>query len=199
VSESTPPTANQSPPEPASYWVQPEPVRGPAPGFQYAGFWIRLAGYLLDAIPLLVVSLLLLVPLFASAMDVAASVPRPPAGVSVDSPEYRIYQQRVAERMTEAMSGMSIAIGFIQLFSIAYFVGFWTWRGQTPGMMLLGLRVARDTDGANPGFGRSLVRYVGYIVSSIALYIGFIWVAFDPRKQGWHDKMAGTVVVRRAT
>jgi uncharacterized RDD family membrane protein YckC len=58
--------------------------------------------------------------------------------------------------------------------------------------------VARDTDGTKPGFGRSFLRYVGYWVAWITLFIGFIWVAFDGRKQGWHDKIAGTLVVRRS-
>jgi uncharacterized RDD family membrane protein YckC len=46
--------------------------------------------------------------------------------------------------------------------------------------------------------GRSFLRYVGYWVVWITLFIGFIWVAFDGRKQGWHDKIAGTLVVRRS-
>ena len=96
------------------------------------------------------------------------------------------------------MGGMYPVFGLFQLVSIVYFVGFWAWRGQTPGMMLLGLRVAREADGTNPGLVRSILRYAGYFLSWIALFIGFIWVAFDSRKQGWHDKIAGTVVVRRA-
>ena len=45
--------------------------------------------------------------------------------------------------------------------------------------------------------GQSVVRYLGYFVAALPLCLGLIWVAFDPRKQGWHDKIAGTVVVRR--
>jgi uncharacterized RDD family membrane protein YckC len=41
-----------------------------------------------------------------------------------------------------------------------------------------------------------LARYVGYIISTIPLCLGFLWVGFDSKKQGWHDKIAGTVVVR---
>ncbi|TAL09221.1 MAG: RDD family protein, partial [Chloroflexota bacterium] len=47
------------------------------------------------------------------------------------------------------------------------------------------------------GLGRSLLRYLGYLISWWILGIGFIWVAFDRKKQGWHDKIGGTVVVRR--
>jgi uncharacterized RDD family membrane protein YckC len=40
-----------------------------------------------------------------------------------------------------------------------------------------------------------IIRYLGYYVSIFALGLGFLWVAWDDKKQGWHDKMAGTVVI----
>ncbi len=51
--------------------------------------------------------------------------------------------------------------------------------------------------GQAPSTGQLIGRYVGYYVSTIPFGLGLLWVAFDPRKQGWHDKLAGTVVVRR--
>ncbi len=175
----------------------PPPRRGPAPGIEYAGFWIRTAAYLLDTIPFFVLGLVVVIPMMAAGFDVLRDVPLPPPGTLINSPEYQAYQTRLAQAMTEAMGGFYPIFGLFQLLSIAYFVGMWTWRQQTLGMMALGLRVARDADGQPPGFARSLLRYVGYWLSWIALFIGFIWVAFDSRKQGWHDKIAGTVVVRR--
>lgn len=74
-----------------------------------------------------------------------------------------------------------------------YCAGFWTLLGRTPGMMVLGLRVVAG-DGGPPGAGRSVVRALGYWVSAIAL-LGFLWVAVDPQRQGFHDKLAGTYVV----
>ncbi len=62
--------------------------------------------------------------------------------------------------------------------------------------MLLSLRVVDATTGNTLSVGQSLGRYLGYYVSTIPLLIGLIWVAFDSKKQGWHDKLAGTVVVR---
>jgi uncharacterized RDD family membrane protein YckC len=82
------------------------------------------------------------------------------------------------------------------LLSLLYFVGFWAWRGQTPGMLLFGMRVVRVADGSRPDWVVALVRYVGLIISFAVLLLGVIWVAFDARKQGWMDKLAGTVVVR---
>jgi uncharacterized RDD family membrane protein YckC len=196
---SPPPTDGAQPQAPRSYWAELEPRRpaGPAPGFEYAGFWIRLLAYLIDLVPLLIVGFILLVPVFTAFSDTVRDIPFPERGTTMSDAELRALQEQMMQRMTEAMAPFYPAYGLSQLFSIAYFVGFWTWRGQTPGMMLLGLRVARESDGTSPGLARSILRYVGYLISGAVLFLGFIWIAFDSRKQGWHDKIAGTVVVRR--
>jgi len=79
--------------------------------------------------------------------------------------------------------------------SVAHFVGFWAWRGQTPGKMAMGIKVIR-TDSSPLTWQSALLRYWGYIVSAMILFIGFIWIAFDSRKQGIHDKIADTYVVK---
>ena len=78
--------------------------------------------------------------------------------------------------------------------SIIYVIGFWTWRGQTPGKMFLGVKIVK-TDGSPIGIGRAILRYIGYFVSAIILLIGYLMIAWDNRKQGLHDKIAGTCVV----
>ena len=90
-----------------------------------------------------------------------------------------------------------MAIGvFIAYFigSILYFPGFWAWKGATPGKMMMGIEIV-NTDGSPIGFGRAIVRYIGYFVSGIIIYIGFFMIAWDGKKQGLHDKMAGTIVI----
>lgn len=62
-------------------------------------------------------------------------------------------------------------------------------------MRVLDLKVIR-TDGSALTLTQALIRYVGLFVSFLVLAIGVIWVAFDANKQGWHDKIAGTYVVR---
>jgi uncharacterized RDD family membrane protein YckC len=62
--------------------------------------------------------------------------------------------------------------------------------------MLLSLRVVDAKTGGSLSVGQSIARYLGYFVSVIPFCLGLIWVAFDSKKQGWHDKIAGTVVVR---
>ena len=83
-------------------------------------------------------------------------------------------------------------------FSIFYYIGFWTTDGQTMGKTIVGLKVIR-TDGTQLSVGRALLRYIGYVVSASLFSIGFLWAAFDPKRQGWHDKLAGTLVVYAET
>jgi uncharacterized RDD family membrane protein YckC len=78
---------------------------------------------------------------------------------------------------------------------LVYMIGFWTWKGQTPGKMAMGIRIVA-ADGGPIGLGRAIIRYLGFFVSAAILYLGFIMIAFDGRKQGLHDKIAGTFVVR---
>jgi len=77
----------------------------------------------------------------------------------------------------------------------AYYIGFWTSRGQTPGKMAMGIKIVK-ADGSPVTFGTALVRYLGYWISALVLLLGFLWVLWDADRQGWHDKMAGTYVVR---
>ena len=86
-------------------------------------------------------------------------------------------------------------IGFIVAF--LYSVGFWALAdGKTPGKMALGIKVI-GIDGSSMTWGKSILRFVGYMVSAIVFYLGFIWVSFDKKRQGWHDKIAGTYVVEK--
>ena len=78
-----------------------------------------------------------------------------------------------------------------------YLVTFWTVLGQTPGKWLMGVKVVAK--GGGPiGLRRSLVRLVGYLVSALPCYLGFLWI-LGPQRRGWHDRLAGTEVVYVAT
>ena len=74
---------------------------------------------------------------------------------------------------------------------------FWHYRSATPGKMVISAVIVDATTFAKPSMAQLIGRYLGYYVSTIPLGAGLIWVAFDPRKQGWHDKMANTVVIRK--
>lgn len=74
---------------------------------------------------------------------------------------------------------------------------FWLARGATPGKMAISAVIVDAQTLAAPTPAKLVIRYLGYYVSTVPLGLGFLWVAFDDRKQGWHDKMANTVVIRQ--
>jgi uncharacterized RDD family membrane protein YckC len=134
---------------------------------EYMGFWIRLVAAIVDGI------------ITAIIQGMVVSAPFRAAGQEGDG---------------DAWFGLTYLIGMAA--GWAYHVLFIGLKGATPGKMLLGMRVV-DRQGGRPSLGTAFVREVpGKIVSGLVLGLGYIWVAFDGRKQGWHDKMAGTYVVR---
>ena len=80
------------------------------------------------------------------------------------------------------------------IYAILYFAVFWSLIGYTPGKYVLKMRVVR-TDGLRLGFWRGALRAVGYYLSAILLFGGFIWIIFDKKRQGLHDKIVNTVVI----
>jgi len=81
---------------------------------------------------------------------------------------------------------------------IAYQVYFWTTTGQTVGKKLMGLKVVSAETGELLDTGGAAIRYIGYVISGIPLYLGFLWVIWDPKHEAWHDKIAKTKVIRVA-
>ena len=148
---------------------------------EFAGFWRRLAAFLVDLFALSgICSVIILI--FTQyqwfGFDGLWS-----SGDVFSEPIWRALPYLIAGNL----------LSF--LVHITYFVAFWVWRGQTPGKMLLGIKLIRP-DASRITLSVALLRYLGYIVSAAVLFIGFIWIAFDSRKQGFHDKMAETYVVR---
>ena len=73
----------------------------------------------------------------------------------------------------------------------------WFWRryGATPGKMAVSARIVDARSGGAPTLARLVARYLAYLVSALPLFLGFVWIAIDRRRQGWHDKIARTMVV----
>lgn len=142
-------------------------------GYQYGGFWRRLIAISIDGLLLhgIVISL------FFATQDLFIAAGR----FGVDS-------------MSVSLIGIVYTCGGIVL-NMAYFTFFHGTGGRTPGKMVMGLKVVRS-NGAELTPGFAFLRWVGYQVSRIFLMLGFLWVAFDARKQGWHDKIADTVVIK---
>jgi uncharacterized RDD family membrane protein YckC len=85
--------------------------------------------------------------------------------------------------------------GITIVLDIIYYVAFWTTSGQTIGHKLLGLKVI-TTNGQPLGVAGGIIRYIGRAIGFFVIFLGVMWVGWDPDKQGWHDKMAHTYVVK---
>jgi len=84
------------------------------------------------------------------------------------------------------------SVGIHLVVSVFYNISYWMLSGQTPGKRMLGVRVMR-ADGERLQFSNALLRQVGYWISTI-LFLGFLWILFDNKRQGFHDKLGGTIV-----
>lgn len=135
---------------------------------EYTGFWLRVCASLIDTIIVLLITTPPLLAIYGRA--------------------YWDYEGLVYGPVDFVISYVIPAILVIVL---------WCRLGATPGKLAIGATIVDARTGGKPTVTQFIIRYVGYYVSLIGLFLGYIWVGFDARKQGWHDKLAGTVVVRR--
>jgi uncharacterized RDD family membrane protein YckC len=171
----------QPPPGAAATWQAPTEAPGPAPGVAWAGYGERLVAYIVDGLILGVVFMLLTVFLASGIV----------AGLNISDP---------SDPQLGGIAIAAIVLYVVAIFvvTILYFPTFWATRGQTPGMRLFGIRVVHDSDGTAIGWGTAVLRLLGYWVSGFFFSLGYIWMFFDSRRRGWHDLIAGTVVVKDA-
>lgn len=148
----------------------------------YAGFWLRVLATIVDS---LLITCLLWPLLFLVPGAVVLDIP-------VAYGDIALWSQAVVAAVPGPVNFLFTWV----LPAIAVIV-FWILRSATPGKMLISAKIVDARTGDYPGKARLIGRYFGYFLSTIPLGLGLLWVAFDPRKQGWHDKLAGTVVVRR--
>jgi uncharacterized RDD family membrane protein YckC len=153
----------------------------------YAGFWRRTVAVLLDSWLYLAITLPLFI-LFGGSINGGAS----------ESELLRALEDGDMVRLVLlSQTGGSLVDAMIQhvLPMIAILVCWMKWRG-TPGKLLMGCTVV-DADSRRPvSFFQALLRYVGYFISALPLGLGFLWVIRHPRRQGFHDLVAKTVVLR---
>ena len=136
-------------------------------GAEYVGFWARVGAALIDSVLLL----LIIVPLL----------------YWIYGPGYFVEPDMMGGAADLLLNWVLPAVAVIL---------FWVYRQATPGKIAIGARIVDARTGRPASTGQLVGRYLGYYVSMIPLCLGLIWVAFDARKQGWHDKLAGTVVVK---
>jgi uncharacterized RDD family membrane protein YckC len=137
---------------------------------RYAGFWLRLGASIIDVIVLLAII--------------------GPIEIAVYGREYPAL----------AMQGKTLAVDFwTQLvLPLLAMIVLWRYRSATPGLMLMSARIVDAATLAPAPVGRLSLRAVVLLFMWLLFIplIGIIWIAFDKRKRGWHDMIAGTVVVR---
>lgn len=136
---------------------------------EYVGFWPRVGAAIIDSILVLIICIPLMIWVYGPA-----------------------YLQ--AEVLVFIHGPADILINWV--FPAIAVVLFWIYRQATPGKMAIGARIVDAKTGGKPSTGQLIGRYLAYYVSILPLLLGLIWVGIDPRKQGFHDKLAGTLVVR---
>ena len=137
------------------------------PKLEYVGFWKRLVAFLIDVFILTVI----IVPLM-----------------------WAIYGGAYFDPGRRGFAGFWDFLFNFVLPALAAIL-FWKYRSATPGKMAISAKIVDAETGGKPSTGMLVARYFAYIVSTLPLMLGFIWIGIDRRKQGFHDKIAGTAVV----
>src|SRR5262245_61134355 len=135
---------------------------------KYVGFWARFGAFLIDTLLLTVVTMPILLWAYGLSGMTQPVLVRGPVDFLVSW------------------------VG-----PVAATLVFWRYRSATPGKMVIGAVIADAATGGAPSMRQLLIRYFAYLVSILPLFLGFLWIAFDARKQSFHDKLASTVVVYR--
>lgn len=138
---------------------------------EYAGFWARTGATLIDTLLLMLITFPALIGIYGWGYFDAEQ-----SGIVAGPADFLI-------------SWVLPAIAIIT---------FWIMKQATPGKMAISARIVDAASGQAASPGQLVGRYFAYIVSAVPFGLGILWVAFDRKKQGWHDKLAGTVVIRNA-
>jgi uncharacterized RDD family membrane protein YckC len=144
----------------------PAPIENPQE-LEYVGFWRRVLASLIDT----AIAAMIIYPIL----------------YALYGKEYFASEHLVAGVGDFIMTHIFPAIAIII---------FWFYRSATPGKMAIRAKIVDASTGGHPSTGKLIGRYFAYYLSMLPFFLGFLWVAWDPRKQGWHDKLVGTVVVR---
>jgi uncharacterized RDD family membrane protein YckC len=134
---------------------------------EYVGFWLRLWASIIDTLLILVIIAPVVSWIYGADYWMSGAIIQGPADFLI----------------TWVLPAVAVVL-------------FWIYRQATPGKMAIGARIVDATTGGKPTTGQLIGRYLAYYVSTLPLLIGFIWVGIDQRKRGFHDMLAGTVVVR---
>lgn len=172
----------------------------------YAGFNARMMAATIDSL----FGALFLTPIFnfasfyiVGSMDIYHDKLMPPANFDQLPPDERwiVFFSLVSDFFEYAMAtnlwekaAANYAFQFLIVGLIT--VPFWMWKAATPGKMMMGMRVVDEETHEKPGFLQSTIRFLGYVISLLPLMFGVLWIGWNHKKRGWHDMIAGTVVIK---
>ena len=139
----------------------------PSSTLTYVGFWERVIASLIDSLLLTCITLPLMLAIYGWA-----------------------YIDKVNLQLGSAYYLVQWGLPVVAI------LAFWLYKQATPGKLALSARIVDAKTGAKPAPKQLLIRYLGYYLAVLPLGLGFFWIGFDARKQGWHDKLAGTLVVK---
>jgi uncharacterized RDD family membrane protein YckC len=143
--------------------------QGTPDDYDYGGFWLRFLASIIDNILI---------------------------GIVVGLISMAVVGANFGFGMAEGYTSLIVNYGISLTLTLAAYVLFWKYKGGTPGKLMLSMRIV-DAKTLGPiSWGQCFGRYFSYILSALPLLLGYLWAAWDPRKQAWHDKLAGTVVIR---
>jgi len=141
----------------------------------YVGFWVRFIAFLIDS----TAASFLIAPIAVIVLG---------SDVELDYGDI----DHLRNQLTGILAHMSVEMILMGII----FVLFWIYLAATPGKMIFKAYIVDANSGRRASNLQLVIRYLGYFISLFALGLGFLWIAVDRRKQGWHDKIAGTVVVK---
>jgi uncharacterized RDD family membrane protein YckC len=137
-------------------------------GYEYVGFWRRLLAAAIDFLILFVVTTPILLAIYGRRYFAL-----------VESGAGAGFWDFVIEYIVPAVA----------------VIAFWRRYGATPGKMAIGAKIVDAKTGERPSTARLVVRYFAYLVSALPFFLGFLWIGISRRKQGFHDRIARTMVI----
>lgn len=145
----------------------PEPDMDLSTELEYVGFWPRVAAAAVDLILLVALAAPLLLLFYEQSFLVHSS--------------------------SDAILVQLFIVGVVPPIAITTF---WIRRHATPGKIAISAIIIDEKTAGPPSVWQHVGRYCAYFLSALPLGLGFLWIAFNPKKQAWHDRLAGTLVVR---
>jgi uncharacterized RDD family membrane protein YckC len=145
----------------------PEPDMDLTTELEYVGFWPRMAAAIVDLILLSALAAPLLLLFYDQSFLVHSS-----------------------------SNGILVQLFILGVLPPLAITTFWIRRHATPGKIAISAIIIDEKTAGPPSVWQHLGRYCAYFLSVLPLGLGFFWIVFSPKKQAWHDRLAGTLVVR---